>query len=103
MTTNIESRLGEIRTEWSRRGFSFEYWIDPPGQVWRDFLQDVDELLVLVEGEIEVDLEGKIARPAVGEEIVIAAGIRHTVSNTGNAPNRWCFGYKRETEVSSKL
>ena len=92
---NLEHRLADIKADWARRGFGFEYWIDPPGQVWRDFVHDVDELVMLVEGEIELDLAGRTLRPAVGEEVLVAAGERHTVRNIGDACNRWCFGYRR--------
>src|SRR5688572_21714236 len=92
---NIEHRLREIKADWARRGFGFEYWIDPPGQVWRDFVHDVDEVVMLVEGELELVLDGRAQRPQVGEEVLIPARTRHTVRNTGDACNRWCFGYKR--------
>lgn len=91
---NIEHKLRDIRADWERRGFSFEYWIDPPGQVWRDFVHDVEELVMLVEGEIELTFGGRTIRPGVGEEVSIPSGARHTVSNPGDASNRWCFGYR---------
>ena len=94
---NIEHKLRDIRADWTRRGFSFEYWIDPPGQVWRDFVHEVDELVVLVEGEIEIDVDGKRMRPAVGDEVMIPARARHTVSNIGEHSNRWAFGYANKT------
>lgn len=93
---NIEHKLPDIRADWASRGFSFEYWIDPPGQVWRDFVHDVDELVVLVEGEIELEFAGRTVRPQVGEEVLIPAHERHTVKNTGEASNRWCFGYHND-------
>jgi mannose-6-phosphate isomerase-like protein (cupin superfamily) len=93
--SNLEHRLPGIRADWASRGFSFEYWIDPAGQVWRDFVHDVDELLMLIEGEIEIEFEGTALRPDVGEEVIIPANAKHTVSNPGDGPNRWCFGYKR--------
>jgi mannose-6-phosphate isomerase-like protein (cupin superfamily) len=98
VSANIEHRLGAIRSDWAGRGFSFEYWIDPPGQTWRDFVHDVDEVLVLVEGEIELRFLGRSVRPAVGEEVLIPAGAKHTVVNSGNTSNRWCFGYKRNSK-----
>jgi mannose-6-phosphate isomerase-like protein (cupin superfamily) len=90
---NIEHKLSDIRSDWARRGYTFEYWIDPPGQVWRDFEHEVEELVVLVEGEIEIEFAGKRVRPPVGAEILIPARTRHTVTNSGDTPNRWCFGY----------
>jgi mannose-6-phosphate isomerase-like protein (cupin superfamily) len=97
--SNLEHRLPAIKAEWRSRGYSFEYWIDPPGQVWRDFVHDVDELMVLIDGEIELALDGRTLRPAPGEEVLIPAGVTHTVANTGEACNRWCFGYKARAGV----
>ncbi|MGZ5093442.1 MAG: cupin domain-containing protein [Burkholderiales bacterium] len=95
--TNIEHKLRDIKSDWARRGYSFEYWIDPPGQVWRDFEHDVEELVVLVEGELEIEFDGRRVRPDVGNEVIIPARTRHTVTNSGDAPNRWCFGYLSKT------
>jgi cupin 2 domain-containing protein len=92
----IGHKLPVVHADWTRRGFSFEYWTDPAGQVWRDFVHDVDELLMLIEGEIEVEFQGNVVRPDVGQEVLIPANARHTVLNPGNAPNRWCFGYRSE-------
>ena len=91
--SNLEHKLPDIRADWGRRGFSFEYWIDPPGQVWREFVHDVDEVVILIEGEIEIEFDGTALRPEVGEEVVIPAHAKHTVRNPGNAANRWCLGY----------
>lgn len=91
---NIEHRLADIRADWNRRGFSFEYWIDPPGQIWRDFVHDVDELVILIEGRIELEIGGRSVSPEVGEEVLIPARTLHTVRNPGEASNRWCFGYR---------
>lgn len=91
---NLEHKLPAIKADWACRGYSFEYWIDPPGQTWRNFVHEVDELVMLIEGEIELDLNGSCVRPPVGKEILIPARTRHTVTNVGSTPNRWCFGYK---------
>jgi mannose-6-phosphate isomerase-like protein (cupin superfamily) len=93
VSSNIEHKLPDIRADWTRRGFTFEYWIDPAGQTWVDFVHDTDEVVVLIEGEIEIEFDGTAVRPEVGEEVLIPAGARHTVRNTGAAANRWCFGY----------
>ena len=85
----------KVKTDWERRGFSFGIWIDPPGQVWEDYVHGVDELLMLAEGEIELSFLGKSFCPKIGEEVLIPAGAGHTVRNTGNTTNRWYYGYKR--------
>jgi mannose-6-phosphate isomerase-like protein (cupin superfamily) len=84
----------KVKTDWERRGFSFGIWIDPPGQIWEDYVHGVDELLMLAEGEIEVSFLGKTFCPKIGEEILIPAGAGHTVRNIGKTTNRWYYGYK---------
>jgi mannose-6-phosphate isomerase-like protein (cupin superfamily) len=62
--------------------------------VWADFVHDADELVVLLEGAIEVAFGGQCRRPRIGEEILIPARAEHTVRNIGTMANRWCFGYR---------
>jgi quercetin dioxygenase-like cupin family protein len=80
---------------WRERGFHGGLWVDPPGQVWRDFVHDEDELLLLVEGELELAIADQVSRPDVGEEVVIPAGARHTVRNVGGTTARWLYAYGR--------
>jgi len=61
------------RKDWNERGFSFGIFRDPPGQVWADFVHRTDELVMLAEGEIELEIEGKTQRPLIGQEIFIPA------------------------------
>jgi quercetin dioxygenase-like cupin family protein len=85
----------QIKPAWAQRGFSYTVRTDPPGQVWQDFVHEVDELVTLIEGEIELSFQGQTFRPGIGEEVCIPAGARHTVRNIGTTTNRWCFGYKQ--------
>ena len=84
----------EIARDWRARGFSCDIWTDPPGQVWADFVHETDELVMLIEGEIEVSFAGQELRPAVGEEVLIPARTPHTVINVGAKRNRWLYGYR---------
>ncbi|MGE0372295.1 MAG: cupin domain-containing protein [Gammaproteobacteria bacterium] len=83
-----------VQRDWKTRGFSCDIWTDPPGQVWRDYVHETNELLMLIEGEIEVHLGGKTLRPAVGEEVFIPARAPHTVINSGAITNHWFYGYR---------
>ena len=83
-----------IRKDWYGRGFSCDIWIDPPGKIWADFVHDTDELLMLIDGEIELEMDGNILHPEIGDEILIPAGINHTVRNIGLVTNHWFYGYK---------
>lgn len=84
-----------IARDWHARGFSCDTWTDPPGQVWADFVHATDELVMLIEGEIELRFAGQRLRPAVGEQVLIPAGEPHTVTNVGASRNRWLYGYRR--------
>lgn len=83
-----------IRDNWLGRGFSCDIWIDPPGKIWTDFVHDTDELLMLIDGEIELEIDGNILHPKIGDEVLIPAGISHTVRNIGSVTNHWFYGYK---------
>ena len=85
----------EVAAEWRARGFSCEMWTDPPGQVWADFVHDVDELVMTIDGDVEYEFGGKTYRPPPGEALLIPAGARHTVRNLGDVTSHWLFGYRR--------
>jgi mannose-6-phosphate isomerase-like protein (cupin superfamily) len=83
-----------VRSDWQSRGFSCDTWTDPPGQVWEDYRHSVDELVMVLEGEVEFEFAGKAVRPAPGEEVLIPANMLHTVRNLGATTSRWLYGYK---------
>jgi mannose-6-phosphate isomerase-like protein (cupin superfamily) len=85
----------KIKAEWAGRGFSCGLWIDPPGKVWADFVHDTDELVMVIEGEQEFEMNGKSYRPRIEEELLIPAGIRYTARNIGAVTSKWLYGYKR--------
>lgn len=85
----------EVAEDWAARGFSCDLWIDPPGQRWEDFVHSTDELVMPLEGELELEVAGVVCRPTVGEEILIPLGARHSVRNIGASTARWLYGYRR--------
>ena len=86
----------QVEKDWHSRGFSCGLWVDPPGQVWEDYVHPVDELLMVLEGELELKMQGRRVRPKRGEEVLIPANVRHTVLNVGGTTARWLYGYKRQ-------
>ncbi len=101
MHTSKIDREGHRRA-WADRGFSCDLWVDPPSQVWHDFLHDVDELVLLLEGECHIQFPDRLVRVHAGDELLIPAGTRHTVRNTGTGPARWLHGYRvREITTSA--
>ena len=65
----------KIKVNWESRGYSFGIFKDPPGQIWADFYHMTDELVVLAEGEIEIEIEGKSQKPQIGDEVFIPANV----------------------------
>ena len=47
------------------------------------FFHRTDEIVVLAEGEIEVEIEGKSKQPQISDEVFIPANAIHTVRNIG--------------------
>jgi len=92
-----------VQHAWSRRGFSCELWVDPPGQVWNDFVHDVDEIVLLVDGYLACEFDGRTVRLGPGDELLIPAGVRHTTRNLGEGMARWLHGYRRVRDQPSQL
>ena len=46
-------KLDSVRSNWHSRGFGCDVWTDPPGQTWEDYRHAVDELVMVLEGEVE--------------------------------------------------
>lgn len=84
----------EVSGNWSARGFSCDLWVDPPGQRWEDFVHNTDELVLVLEGELEFEINGETCRPQTGEEVYIPAGAVHSVRNVGTSTARWLYGYR---------
>ena len=57
-------------------------------------MHPTDELLMIMEGSLELEMQGKTFHPAIGEEVLIVAGTSHTVRNIGETTARWLYGYK---------
>ena len=86
----------QVKKDWQKRGFSFGIWEDSPGQVWKGFVHDVDELFSLVEGEVSVVLNGETIEAVFGEEIFIPAGSKHTVVTSNKSGSVWYYGYREK-------
>ena len=86
----------QLKQNLESRGYSFGIFKDPPEQVWADFVYKTDEIVVLAEGEIEIEIEGKSQIPQIREEVFIPANATHTVRNVGSVGNVWYYGYKKE-------
>jgi quercetin dioxygenase-like cupin family protein len=85
--------IDAVLKDWEARGYSGGVWTDPPGQKWENFCHDVDELLMVVTGEIELEMDGETRLLRPGEEATIAARAVHSVRNSGDSEARWLYAY----------
>lgn len=58
----------KIRQQWESRSFSFGIFRDPLGRVWPDFSHSIEEVVILAEGQVEIEVEGQMYKPVIGEE-----------------------------------
>lgn len=49
---------------------------------------------MLLEGEVILTVDNKTLKPAIGEEVLIPAGVDHTVQTSSTTGSRWYYGYK---------
>ena len=84
-----------VSRDWASRGFGCDLWVDPPGQRWEDFVHETDELVMVLEGEVEFEVDGVVSHPEPGVELYIPAGAVHSVRNMGATTARWLYGYRR--------
>jgi len=95
MTDPVSVDQGAVALRWRERGFSCGLWADEPGQEWIDYVHQVDEIVMVVEGDVEFVIDGQVHHPLAGDELLIPARARHTVRNLGSRTSRWLFGYRR--------
>ena len=87
--------IDKVRQDWRARGFSCDLWTDPPGQVWNNFVHPADELVMVIEGEMEFEFEGKKLHPKMHEEVLVPAYVSHTARNFGKIPAYYLYGLRR--------
>ena len=58
------------------------------GTIGMETHPDNDQVLVLVDGQAETELDGETSAVSAGEMVVVPAGARHDVRNTGDEPLR---------------
>jgi len=84
---------GTVVRDWVQRGYSCSAFTDPPGQEWRDFVHDTNELVTVVDGGLEVSMHGESYVLEPGDELFIPRGASHTVRNVHVGATRWLYGY----------
>ncbi|WP_269584091.1 cupin domain-containing protein [Roseibium sp. Sym1] len=73
--------------------FSFGTFRDPQGQIWRDFVHDTDEFVVVADGTMEIEVAGETARCEPGDLVRIPANASHTLITKSAGGSVWHYGY----------
>jgi mannose-6-phosphate isomerase-like protein (cupin superfamily) len=82
-----------VAADWAARGYSCHRFTDPPGQEWRDFVHDTNEVVTVVEGRLKLTVAAESVTAGPGDEVFIPRGAAHTVRNIHGGTTRWLFGY----------
>lgn len=95
---NIDTRV----RQWRDDGYFVEEWSLAPGDSWTDDGHPGDEFVLLLNGQLEIQLNDQVIAPAVGEHIFIPAGQRHTVRNIGERPSTICWAHAYKYDGDSQ-
>ncbi len=78
--------VAEIENTLEQRGFEVVERVLATGRVRTDAVHPIDEMIVVLDGDVEIDVGGITRCPDPGEEVLLPAGTVHTIDNTGDAP-----------------
>ncbi|WP_211136529.1 hypothetical protein [Serratia sp. PL7] len=87
-------KIDIIRQNWSLRGYNFFLWHDPIAKKWPGIIHPIDEIVMLLEGDLILGFPTGPICLKKGQELTVKANRLHTVWNPGSMPNKWCYGYK---------
>jgi mannose-6-phosphate isomerase-like protein (cupin superfamily) len=82
----------QVDSNWYSRGFTCDKRSDPPGQTWSDYIHDSDELIMVVEGDLDVEMKGETHHLEPGDELLVPASVPHTIRNVGRSDATWLKG-----------
>ena len=82
-----------VSRDWRDRSYSCNWFVDPPGQQWNNFVHNCNELVIVVEGLLEMSIAGQTWVVQPGDEVFIPEGAVHSVKNIHTDTTRWLYGY----------
>lgn len=97
---SLDPALQKAVAGWESRGFEVETWSLPAGGSWASEGHEADEYLVVLEGQLDVSIDGVTHRPPIGEPLLVPEQTRHVTSNPGATPTTllWAHGYTWDGE-----
>jgi quercetin dioxygenase-like cupin family protein len=82
-----------VSNSWGRRGYSCDVFVDPPGREWNNFVHSTNELVTVIEGKLQMTIEGEDLLAEPGDEVFIPKRACHSVKNIHYATTKWLYGY----------
>ncbi len=82
-----------VEHDWRSRGYSCNWFVDPPGQEWNNFVHSTNELVTVVDGLLEMTIAGQSWIVHPGDEVFIPKGAVHSVKNIYDDTTTWLYGY----------
>jgi quercetin dioxygenase-like cupin family protein len=72
-------------------GYSFDIFINPPGQEWNDFVHATNELVTVMDGRLKLTIGKKEIIEEPGDEVFILKGIHPSVMNISSSTTHWQY------------
>ena len=82
-----------VKADWTREGFSFGVFRDPPGQEWNDFVHSTDEYVVVAEGCLDMSVGNERVIVEPGDRVAIPKNARHSLKTVSAGGSVWLYGY----------
>ena len=83
-----------VEEQWEQQGFSCDLWVETAGSALTDFVHDLEQRILLIDGTLVVEMHDRVMRLDPGDEVRIPAGVRHTLRNVHDGTTRWLYGYR---------
>lgn len=85
-----------VAGDWGQRGYSCDLFVDPPGRAWNDFTHRTNELVTVVDGVLEMIIDGTSMTVRPGDEVFVPSNTLHSVKNVHTGTTRWLYGYDQD-------
>jgi mannose-6-phosphate isomerase-like protein (cupin superfamily) len=83
-----------------KRGFTCNVQTDPPGKRWAVHRHAVDEIVVLVQGKLEVVIGAGKQQLKPGKPCVVPASMPHALHNRGTTQAHYLYGFRHKRRAS---
>jgi len=82
-----------VADDWNKRGFSCDVYHDIPGQQWIDFIHPINELVMVLEGQLSIQVAEQTFVANPGDEVFIPSNTYHSLHNIYQGETKWFYGY----------